>query len=260
MPERNNLYFASDFHLGAPDYGSSRKREERIVRWLDSIKADASEIYFMGDIFDFWFEYSTVIPKGFIRLQGKIAELADSGIKIVFFHGNHDMWMFTYFTQELGIDIISNELILEHNGKKFYLHHGDGLGPGDRKYKIIRKIFRSKICQWLFARLHPNLGMKIALSWSRHSRISKLAKEKYSGEEREWLLTYCKELLKKEHFDYFIFGHRHLPLDFFIKPGSRYINLGEWTSFNSYAVFDGTDLQLKFFESNASPANLITDI
>jgi UDP-2,3-diacylglucosamine hydrolase len=255
MPERNKLYFASDFHLGAPDYISSRHREDRIVRWLDSIKADASEIYLMGDIFDFWFEYSTVIPKGFIRLLGKLAELSDSGIKIVFFHGNHDMWMFDYFTRELGITIISHDLKLERNGKKFYLHHGDGLGPGDTKYKLIKKIFRSRVCQWLFARLHPNLGMSIASAWSRQSRISKAQKEKYNGEEREWLVIYSKELVKKEHFDYLIFGHRHLPLDIPIEPDSRYINLGEWSNFNSYAVFDGTKLELKFFENSGSPAN-----
>lgn len=259
MPERNKLYFASDFHLGAPDYTSSREREDRVVRWLDSIKTDASEIYLMGDVFDFWFEYSTVIPKGFIRLQGKLAELADSGIKIVFFHGNHDMWMFDYFTKELGITIISNELILEHSGKKFYLHHGDGLGPGDAKYKMVKKIFRSKVCQWVFARFHPKLGMTIAMAWSRHSRVSNFVKEKYYGEENEWLVVYCKELLKKEHFDYLIFGHRHLPLDILIKPDSRYINLGEWINFNSYAVFNGTDMELKFFESNAFPANLVAE-
>lgn len=255
MPERNKLFFASDFHLGVPDHKSSREREDRIVRWLDSIKAEASEIYLMGDIFDFWFEYSTVIPKGFIRLQGKLAELTDSGIKITFFHGNHDMWMFDYFTKEMGIRIISNELILERSGKKFYLHHGDGLGPGDMKYKVLKKIFRSRVCQWLFARLHPNLGIAIASSWSRHSRISKSLKEQYRGEEHEWLVSYSKGLLDKEHFDYLIFGHRHLPLDIMVKPGSRYINLGEWSNFNSYAVFDGSDLHLKFFEKEGRPVN-----
>lgn len=255
MPERNKLYFASDFHLGAPDHASSRKREDRIVRWLDSIKTDASEIYMMGDIFDFWFEYSTVIPKGFIRLQGKLAELSDSGIKITFFHGNHDMWMFDYFKKELGVSIISNELVIERNGKKFYLHHGDGLGPGDSNYKFLKKFFRSKTCQWLFARLHPGLGMGIAQAWSRRSRIRSSADEEYYGEDNEWLVIYSRGLLKKEHYDYFIYGHRHLPLDIILNTDSRYINLGEWTNYNSYAVFDGTDLELKFFEKTGAPAN-----
>lgn len=252
LNERNKLYFASDFHLGAPDQTSSRIREDRIVRWLDSIRADAAEIYLIGDIFDFWFEYKFVIPRGFIRLQGKLAELADSGIKIVFFRGNHDMWMFDYFTSELGIEIISNELTFERAGKKFYLHHGDGLGPGDRKYKFLKKIFRSRIAQWFFARMHPNMGYGIATMWSKHSRMQSFREEEYFGDDNEWLVSYCKDLLKKEHYDYMIFGHRHLPIDLKLSGGGRYINLGEWTNFNSYAVFDGTNLELKHFENPAA--------
>lgn len=246
MP-RNKIYFASDFHLGVPDHQSSREREDRVVRWLDSIKADAAEIYLLGDIFDFWFEYSTVIPKGFIRLQGKLAELSDAGIKIILFKGNHDMWMFDYFSKELGIEIVSNELVMERLGKRFYLHHGDGLGPGDTQYKILKKIFRSNLGQWLFARLHPNFGISIARKWSLSSRIQNSKKEEFESIDKEWLVTYCKELLLKNHYDYLLFGHRHLPLD--IQLGnSRYINLGEWINFNSYAVFDGKDLKLKYFE------------
>jgi UDP-2,3-diacylglucosamine hydrolase len=201
----------------------------------------------MGDIFDFWFEYAAVIPKGFIRFQGKLADLADSGIKITFFKGNHDMWMFDYFVKELGIQIISEELILERNGMKFYLHHGDGLGPGDAKYKILKKIFRSEFCQWLFARIHPNLGLAIARKWSKHSRLQNNQKEEFQDLEKEWLVSYSKELLLKEHYDFLIFGHRHLPLD--VQLGnSRYINLGEWINFNSYAVFDGENLELRYFK------------
>lgn len=243
----NNIYFASDFHLGVPDYQSSREREDRVVRWLDLIKADAAEIYFLGDVFDFWFEYATVIPKGFIRLQGKLAELSDAGIKITFFKGNHDMWMFDYFSKELGIEIISNELVLERGGKKFFLHHGDGLGPGDKKYKILKKIFRSNLCQWFFARLHPNFGIGIAIKWSRNSRIQNLKKDEFESIDKEWLVAYCRQLLQKDYYDYMLFGHRHLPLDIPLGK-SRYINLGEWINFNSYAVFDGKDLKLKYFE------------
>ncbi|MEJ7693994.1 UDP-2,3-diacylglucosamine diphosphatase [Daejeonella sp.] len=241
------IYFASDFHLGVPDRASSREREDRLVRWLDVIKADASEIFLMGDIFDFWFEYRTVIPRGFIRFQGKLAELSDSGIKITFFKGNHDMWMFDYFGKEMGIDVVSDELILDRNGKKFYLHHGDGLGPGDEKYKILKKIFRSKTCQWLFARLHPNLGVGIAQRWSRSSRAQNARQEVFEDAEHEWLYTHSRDLLQNQYYDFLIFGHRHLPLN--LKLGeSRYINLGEWLSFNSYAVFDGENLELKYFE------------
>jgi len=243
----NKIYFASDFHFGVPDHALSREREDLVVSWLEEIRKDAAEIYLIGDVFDFWFEYSAVIPKGFIRFQGKLAELADSGIKIALFKGNHDMWMFDYFVKELGIQVISDELILERNGKKFYLHHGDGLGPGDAKYKILKKIFRSTFCQWLFARIHPNFGVRIAKKWSKYSRLQNNQKEEFQDLSKEWLVSYCKELLLKEHYDFLIFGHRHLPLD--VQLGnSRYINLGEWMNFNSYAVFDGENLELRYFK------------
>jgi len=248
MIENKKIYFASDFHLGVPTYEKSREREARIVRWLESIKEDAAELYLMGDIFDFWFEYATAVPKGFVRFLGKLAELADLGIKITFFKGNHDMWMFGYLKKEIGATIISDELVIERNGKRFYLHHGDGLGPGDAKYKFLKKFFRSKFCQWLFARIHPNLGIGIALRWSQSSRVVNNKKEWRKEAEQEWLVVYSKEMLQKEYFDYFIFGHRHLPLDIDLGNNSRYINLGEWVNYNTYAVFDGENLLLKTFE------------
>jgi UDP-2,3-diacylglucosamine hydrolase len=249
MQTRDKLYFASDFHLGSGSYASTRQREDKLVRWLDMIKADAAEVFLMGDVFDFWFEYKTVVPKGYIRFLGKLAELADAGIKLYFFKGNHDMWMFDYFEKELGATIITDELVIERGGKKFYLHHGDGLGPGDASYKILKKIFRSKLCQWLFARIHPNLGVGIANYWSRHSR---LANEKIEGEvkpgQQGWLITYSRDLLNTGFYDYFIYGHRHKPLDIQLNDKSRYINLGEWVISNSYAVFDGETLKLCYFE------------
>lgn len=248
------IYFASDFHLGVPDTISSRVREDRIVRWLDSIKNDAAEIFLVGDVFDFWFEYATVIPRGFIRFQGKLAELSDSGIKITLFKGNHDMWMFDYFGNELGISIVSDELVIERNGLKFYLHHGDGLGPGDNKYKLLKKIFRSRTCQWLFARLHPNLGIGLAQKWSNSSRAHNAELDSLGETEDEWLYIFSRDLLKKEYYDYLIFGHRHLPLDLRL-GNSRYINLGEWVQFNSYAVFDGEKLELKYFEADSRAMN-----
>jgi len=247
MPTGKNIYFASDFHLGAINYASSREREDRIVRWLDMIKDDVAELFLIGDVFDFWFEYSTVVPKGHIRFLGKLAELADAGVKLYLFKGNHDMWMFNYFVTELNATIISNEMVMERGGKKFYLHHGDGLGPGDHKYKFLKKFFRSGFCQWLFARLHPNLGVGIATGWSKESRKLSDKTDHLKPYEQEWLVTYSKEVLKTTYYDYLIFGHRHLPLD--IQLGSsRYINLGEWINFNSYAVFDGTNLDLRYFE------------
>jgi UDP-2,3-diacylglucosamine hydrolase len=248
MAIRNKLYFASDFHLGTGTYASSREREARLVRWLDTVKTDAAEIFLMGDVFDFWFEYKTVVPKGYVRFLGKLAELADSGIKLTFFKGNHDMWMFDYFEKELGATIISNQLEIERNGKKFYLHHGDGLGPGDTFYKFLKGFFRSTFCQWLFARIHPNFGVGIANYWSSHSRLANNKKEDHKPGEQEWLVTFSNDLLKTHFYDYLIFGHRHKPLDIALNDKSRYINLGEWVFASSYAVFDGETVTLKYFE------------
>ena len=242
------LYFASDFHLGAGGYAASREREDRIVRWLDSIKADAAELFLMGDVFDFWYEYKAVVPKGYIRFLGKLAELTDAGVKLYLFKGNHDMWMFDYFKNELGATIISDELTVERHGKKLFLHHGDGLGPGDNFYKLLKNFFRSGFCQWLFARVHPNLGVGIANYWSTNSRISNQKKEIPKPGEQEWLVSFCREELKTNHYDFLIFGHRHLPLDIQLNAESRYINLGEWVNYYTYAVFDGHELKLEYFE------------
>lgn len=243
------IYFASDFHLGVPTHEKSLEREKRIVAWLDEIKKDAQEIYIMGDVFDFWFEYKHSVPKGFVRLLGKIAEITDSGIPVHFFTGNHDMWMWDYLPQEIGVTVYREPIEKVYNGKSFMLGHGDGLGPGDKGYKFIKKVFSNKFCQWLFARIHPNFGIGMANYWSRKSRLSNSGTdEKFYGNENEWLVVYCNEVLQKKHFDYFIFGHRHLPLDIPLNDKSRYINLGEWVNYNSYAVFDGVQLELKYFK------------
>lgn len=248
MTKGKKIYFASDFHLGVPDYKSSLEREKQIIEWLEMVRVDAEEIYLMGDVFDFWFEYKHVIPKGFVRFLGKLAELTDQGIKIVLFKGNHDMWMFDYLSQEIGVTIISDELIIEREGKRFFLHHGDGLGPGDGKYKLLKRVFRSKTCQWLFSWLHPSVGMAIARYWSKSSRIASNEKEVFVSEEKEWLVQFSNNLLESEHFDYLIFGHRHLPLSIRLDKGSLYINLGEWINYKSYAVFDGTELTLLYWD------------
>ena len=255
LPTNKKIFFASDFHLGVPSHEQSLDREKRIVRWLDSVRHEAHSIYLMGDIFDFWFEYKHAIPKGFIRLQGKLAEITDSGIPVIFFTGNHDMWMFDYFTKELNIAIHRDPIKLEISSpanqtgnQKLLIGHGDGLGPGDSTYKILKWFFNSSVCQWLFARIHPNLGIGIARYWSKKSRISNNKREeKFQGDEKEFLLTYCKELERINHHDFYIFGHRHLPLDLKVSDNSRYINLGEWVNFNTYAVYDGKSVELKTF-------------
>lgn len=247
--ERKNIYFASDFHLGAPNYEESLVREKRIVAWLNEIEPTAKEIFLVGDIFDFWFEYKHAIPKGFVRLQGKIAELTDKGIPIHIFTGNHDMWIFDYIPKELGITLHRGPVIRTFGGKKFYIGHGDGLGPGDHGYKFLKKVFASKFCQWCFARLHPNFGIWLANKSSKSSRAATAKDdEQFLGEENEWLAIYSKEILEKEHFDYFIFGHRHLPLELKVGENSTYYNLGEWINYNTYLVFDGEKAELKTFE------------
>lgn len=244
------IYFASDFHLGVPDFARSLEREKRIVKWLDEIRPDVEELYLLGDVFDFWFEYKTVVPRGHIRLLGKLAELADAGIPIHYFTGNHDMWTFDYLKEELNAKIYRAPIEATYNGKSFYIGHGDGLGPGDHGYKFIKRVFASKISQWMFARLHPNFGVGLAHYFSRKSRIATGdLDEKFLGEEKEWLVIHSKELLQKKHYDYLIFGHRHLPLEIPINGKSIYINLGDWIRYNSYGIFDGEKFELKYFKN-----------
>lgn len=243
-----NIYFASDFHLGVPAGEQSKAREKRVIDWLTSIEDTAQEIYLVGDIFDFWFEYKHAIPKGFVRFQGKIAALVDKGIKIYFFTGNHDMWMFDYFEKELGVSIIRQPIERSWNNQSFLIGHGDGLGPGDKTYKLLKRVFAARWSQWCFARLHPNFGIGLANYFSRKSRAATGDSDsKFNGNENEWLYLYCKEQLEKQHYDYFIFGHRHLPLDIQLNENSRYLNLGEWINYNTYAIFDGATLRLETY-------------
>jgi len=243
------IYFASDFHLGVPTHELSLAREKLVCKWLDTIKHDAEEIYLVGDIFDFWYEYKYTIPKGQTRLLGKIAEFTDSGIPVHFFTGNHDLWMEDYFKQELNVQIHHEPITITFNNKVFLIGHGDGLGPGDGGYKLLKKIFTSPISKWLYSRLHPNLAFYIAKRSSKRSRINTGdSDEKFLGEENEWLFLYCREYLKTHKVDYFIFGHRHLPLTLNVDNKATYINLGEWINYHTYAVFDGEKLELKKFE------------
>lgn len=243
------IYFLSDFHLGIPNHSKSLEREKKVINFLTSIEKEAAEIFILGDMFDFWYEYKTVVPKGFTRLFGKLATLTDRGIPITFFVGNHDMWMNGYFEEELNITVYHQVKSYEWNNKKFFIGHGDGLGPGDKKYKLLKKLFRSKISQWLFGILHPNWGIGLANYFSKKSRLKTMqADKKFLGEEKEWLLIFCRQTLAKEHFDYFIFGHRHFPMEYKIGNRSTYINLGDWIRDFTYAVFDGEKVELKKWE------------
>jgi UDP-2,3-diacylglucosamine hydrolase len=241
------IYFLSDFHLGAPNKEASLIREKRIVAFLESIQHKAAEIFIVGDMFDFWFEYKKVVPKGFVRILGKLAQLTDAGIPVHFFVGNHDMWMRNYFKEELNIPIYFAPQIFVRNGLKLLVGHGDGLGPGDKGYKRMKKVFRSPVSQFLFGIAPPYIGMGAANFFSKKSRIATgKADEVFLGEDKEWLVQYCKLKLEKEHFDYFIFGHRHLPLNIKLTNNSTYINLGEWINYESYAVLDGTTITLQY--------------
>ncbi len=254
LQKNKKIYFASDFHLGYPDHQTSLVRERKVVAWLDSIKNDAQVVFLVGDIFDFWFEYKNVVPKGFVRLLGKLAELSDAGIEVIIFAGNHDIWMFDYFTKEMGIKVYREfqeyTIQKENHSKNFYVVHGDGLGPGDFGYKYLKKVFESKLSQWAFGWIHPHAGMTLATWWSGSRKDEERINEelKFRG-DGEWLWSFAKEQEALKHHDFYIFGHRHLLLDLPVSENSRYINLGQWAydDENSYhfAVYDGVELIVK---------------
>lgn len=254
MSESKNIYFLSDAHLGVPDHESSLDRERKLVRWLEQVAPNARAIFLLGDIFDFWFEYKHVVPRGHVRLLGTLAHLTDQDIPVHFFPGNHDLWVNDYFSKEVGMQIHHHPLRASFCGKSFFIAHGDGLGKGDQGYKFLKKIFTCRLCQWLFARLHPNFAVGLARHLSRRSRINNLSEDdKFLGEEREYLIGYAKDILQKEHYDYFVFGHRHLPLKIKLSQQSTYYNLGEWFNRFTYGVFDGQEFRLEYFEKNGNP-------
>ncbi|MBS7410724.1 MAG: UDP-2,3-diacylglucosamine diphosphatase [Muribaculaceae bacterium] len=237
-------YFLSDFHLGAKYIDNPRKQEQRIVSFLESIRNDAKEIYLLGDILDYWFEYRYVVPKGYVRFFGKIAELADSGIKIYWFIGNHDIWIFDYLPSELGVEIVDGSQIKQIDGKTFFIAHGDGLGDESRSFRMLRAFFRNRFCQRLYAGIHPRWTVPFALNWSRSNRVN--------GEDRpfgcdEPLQRFVTNYKEEQKIDYFVFGHRHVAVDKSIGNNSRLIILGDWIKLYSYAVYDGNDLRLQFF-------------
>ena len=246
LPKDKRIFFASDQHLGAPTYSASRQREQLFLEWLNQIESQAYAIFLLGDLFDFWFEYKKVVPKGFVRTLGKLAQMKDKGIKIFLFTGNHDLWMEDYFPTELGIPIYRKPLGVQINNKKFLLGHGDGLGPGDTGYKRMKKVFVNPLSKWFFRWFHPDLGVALAQHLSIRNRlISGDENIQFQGAENEWLVQYCYRKLEKQHFDFFVFGHRHLPLELPIGDKSLYVNTGDWIHHNTYGEFDGNKMTLK---------------
>ncbi|MGA1841879.1 MAG: UDP-2,3-diacylglucosamine diphosphatase [bacterium] len=239
MKPGKKIYFISDAHFGIPNLEESLEREKRLVRWLGEAEKDAKEFFLLGDIFDFWFEYKTAVPRGFVRFLGKLCEITDSGIPVNFFTGNHDIWIYDYLPKETGVKIHRGPIRRRFNGKTFLIAHGDGLGPSDSYFKIIKRVFRNRLAQHLFALIHPDFGIKLAMYLSRKSRKS-LPEEEFSfkGEDKEWLVLYARGILQKEHIDYFIFGHRHVPILFKLNEKSTFINIGDWLTHFTYAVFD----------------------
>ncbi|MCH5229190.1 MAG: UDP-2,3-diacylglucosamine diphosphatase [Muribaculaceae bacterium] len=238
-------YFLSDLHLGAPYMEDSRDSEKRIVAFLDSISGSADTIYLMGDILDYWYEYRYVVPRGYVRFFGKLSQLSDSGVKIIWFKGNHDIWIFDYLPRELGIEVRDGWSIDEIYGKKVFLNHGDGVGKLEPSFKIIRSIFRNKFCQWMFAGIHPRWTVPFAYNWSAHSRKG--------GEQRgipdEKLLKNLRDFVDEFHaghpdINYYIFGHVHVFSREEIKDGCEMIVLGEWIHTFSYARMNTEGLEL----------------
>ncbi len=246
--KKKNIYFISDMHFGLPNHEKSLIREKLLVKLLDEIKLQASIIYFVGDIFDFWWEYKYVVPRAYVRFLGKIAEMVDSGTEIHFFTGNHDVWMKDYLHIELGVTIHTKELITEIYGKKFFIAHGDGLGAGDKAYKLLKKIFQNKFLQWCYSRLHPNFAFSIAKIWS-HSRRKKEKVYKFRGIDKEIMIQFSKEMIKTKYFDYFIFGHRHFPLMIQIGESSKHVNIGDWLVNYTFAIFNDEGFKLMTYKN-----------
>ena len=250
IPEGKKIYFASDNHLGAPTPEASAPREKRFVQWLSEIQQDAAALFLLGDLFDFWFEYKTVVPKGFVRVLGKLAEMADAGIPIHFFVGNHDLWMLDYLEKEVGIKVHHQPKEFTFNDRLFFIGHGDGLGPEDKGYKRMKKIFTNPFFQWCFRWLHPDLGMRLGHYLSvKNKLISGEEDAIFLGEDKEWLAQYAKRKYNEKARDYFVFGHRHIPLDIAINDQARYINLGDWITHFTYAEFSENTMALKKWEN-----------
>lgn len=259
-----NVYFLSDAHLGSRAIEHSRTQERRLVNFLDSIKHNASAVYLLGDMFDFWYEFKTVVPKGFTRFLGKLSELTDMGVEVHFFIGNHDIWCGDYLTKECGVVLHKEPFTAEIYGRLFYLAHGDGLGDPSKSFGFIRSMFHNRVLQFLFSALHPRWSIDIGLSWAKHSRMKREngIEPEYLGEDKEYLILYTKEYLKiHPDISYFIYGHRHIMLDLMLSKTTRILILGDWISYFSYAVYDGENLFLEeYVEGESKPDSISKNI
>jgi len=251
------IYFLSDAHLGSRAIAHGRTQERRLVRFLDSIKEKAGAVYLLGDMFDFWYEYKHVVPKGYTRLLGKISELTDLGVEVHFFTGNHDIWAYGYLAEECGVIIHRKPLTVEMGDKVFFLAHGDGLGDPNPSFKLLRAIFHNRVCQILFSALHPRWGMEFGLTWAKHSRLKHEAEDPpcYLGEDKEYLVLFAKEYLHSHpNVNYFLFGHRHIELDLMLSRTARVMILGDWITHFTYAVYDGEQLWMEnYIEGETEP-------
>ena len=249
MSQRNTTYFISDLHLGA-SYLDTRQSEQKVIDWLNSIKSSAKRLIFLGDILDYWYEYRHVVPRGYIRFFGKLAELSDSGIEIHWFTGNHDIWIFDYLPAELGITLHRTNEVLDIDGHSFFLSHGDEVGERKWSFRFIQWLFRNKVAQWCYSWIHPDLTMILAHKWSSSSRKKNNQKgeEHFRGEKHEPLVRFAKEYIKNNNVEYLIFGHRHILLDLMLTRNNRMVILGDWIKHFSYASFDGENLCIDLFE------------
>ncbi len=252
LDQGKKIYFLSDVHLGAPVLSNHRERELQLVNWLEEIRPECGILCLLGDIFDFWFEYKRAVPKGYIRFLAKICEYTDQGIPVHFFTGNHDIWAFDYLSEECGVSLHTHNEIFRINGKKLLVGHGDALNPQDKGYLFLYRLFHHRFLQKCFRWIHPDLGILLAQKWSSHSRLEngKIEADTFRGEEQEEIVRFCKQTLENKHFDYFIFGHRHIPIDLPLTNHSRYINTGDWITWFTYAVFDGETANLKTKSEN----------
>lgn len=249
-----NIYFLSDAHLGSLAIEHRRMQERRLVRFLDDIKEKASAIYLLGDMFDFWYEYKYVVPRGYTRFLGKLSELTDMGVEVHYFTGNHDIWAYDYLAKECGVTLHTKPLTTEIYDKVFFIAHGDGLGDGDKKFKLIRDIFHNRLCQRLFSAVHPRWGMWFGLQWAKHSRLKRKEGEPpYMGDDKEQLVLFTKDYMKGHaDVDYYIYGHRHIELDLQLTKRVRMMIIGDWISHFTYVVFDGVHLFLSEYVEGES--------
>jgi len=255
-----NIYFVSDLHLGAPALRNNKEREMLFANWLRSIRNDVGTLFLMGDFFDFWFEYKKVIPKGFVRSLGALAELCDSGVTVHFFTGNHDIWAFDYLSEEIGMHVHTDPVRMDFYGKSFFLSHGDDLGKKDFGYQFIKNLFHNRLAQWIFAKIHPDPAIRLAHYWSKKSRLShKISDQGFKGLDSEDQFLFAKSVLKKAHYDYFVFGHRHIELNAPIEDNSRLVILGDWIRLFSYGIFDGNEFRIEHIKEEKLKEYSITN-